>query len=94
MSYLGTYCCTAKKTPASAVALSVACALPHLCVSTSRLPKKFHIGYCGNTSSKTCLSKHVTLLSEYTGTLLMQSFEYFSLKLVNALKIMYVYASY
>jgi hypothetical protein len=41
--YLGSYRSTAKEIPASKIPVSVACALPGICASTSRLPTKSHI---------------------------------------------------
>jgi hypothetical protein len=48
--YVGSYGCTAKKTPISKIPIFVGCALPRIYLSTSRLPMNFRTGCCRNTT--------------------------------------------
>jgi hypothetical protein len=59
LSYLVIYGCAVKGIPASRFPVSVPCALPRICASTSRLPTKFHVRCSANATAGTCLSKHV-----------------------------------
>jgi hypothetical protein len=47
---LSNYGRTAKETPISTSSVSLACALPCICASTSRLPRNFHIRWYGKLS--------------------------------------------